>query len=788
MRELTTSEGNDRLSEGSASGRATSDARDRFEKEADRAADLMTERRSPRFDFSRLSLMANSADLSSPASNEKQPEEANEPEETMPEDTDEAMLKSAGNSEPGTLNGDATSVLRSPGRPLDSVTRRLMESHFARDFGRVRIHTDDSAIEGARSLNAHAFTLGEHMGFASNEYQPHTTRGQHLIAHELAHTIQQKDHHNHSPQCAEFGTYVSTKGDQSYLDAGASYYKEWGFPNVKRVSSVKDVLDDLDRARGTIDRFRIVSHGRSEGIELGGVPGLSTLPTEGWDRKDWFTKKGAEFSTEERFRKHFTESSYQTLVSEAFFQRIIGDLRKDKTMLPILTRLGADQNTPSGDSPLGIVLRALVDRLYLGKVQLDTGGAPTFTNRGVLDQFINGRISTFRPIAVHAVVAAQQPDVEKAIGEFSGTLSASFDATGLHFNDVTADEAKTLADTYLEPGASSAKLSTDIATTLGEAKEGGGSFLKKLQSVKGKIGAGTHIEVRGCSVGEDTGTLDQFREFFGEAGKLPSISAPDLFQYFFQLNFSTFTQNPTDVAGLESAFTTSDTGVERTFEDRRRLQAGEMMRVVNEPSLDAMATKYGLKVADLERWNPQILDATKLSPGDEVWLAMRPSAPAGKHKTLKAFCKDYLGDEKAEADVRAENAQINADALVDTDVIKIPASRQAAKIAAPKPKVADFVASIRAGDSLTAINSQNKPVTYLDDPKRASSLATWLAKQQFDPKGRTAAQLSALYAGGSFSAQAAKTYINFLSRSYPNIVDPIFPDDQRYSKHIIKRP
>jgi hypothetical protein len=66
-----------------------------------------------------------------------------------------------------------------------------------------------------------------------------------------------------------------------------------------------------------------------------------------------------------------------------------------------------------------------------------------------------------------------------------------------------------------------------------------------------------------------------------------------------------------------------------------------MMRVINEPSLDALADKVQLQnQADLVRWNPQILDAKKIAPGDEVWLVMRPEVPAGKYKTLKRFCKE----------------------------------------------------------------------------------------------------------------------------------------------------
>ena len=505
--------------------------------------------------------------------------------------------------------------------------------------------------------------------------------------------------------------------------------------------------------------------------------------------KDWFTKKGTEFSTEARFRKHYTDAKSAGFVGESFFSRIISDLRKNATMSPILKRLGADKDTPAIDTPSGIVMRALVDKFYLGKVKLDTGGTPVFKNRAVLDKFVNLRISTFKPVAVLAVATAQQTDLEKAFSDFEVALPQSFDDAGLNFNALTAEEAKTFADSYLDPDSTTPILHKDITTSLTEGAEGGGPFLKKLRSVKGKIGSATHIEIRGCNVGEDTQTLDSFREYFGSTGNLPSISAPDLYQYFFQLNYSTYTQDPRDVAKLEGAFNTPDTGVSKAFEDQKRLKAGEMMRVVNEPSLAALATKYGFTLAELIRWNPQIKDPTKVKSGDEVWRVMRTEAPAGKHKTLKAFCKDYIGDEKALDDVKAANTHItDPEALYEGDLIKIPKTRQAAKVAAPSATVADFTTAVRAGEVVTGINASNRPETHFDDSKRRTALAAWLEKQQFDPKGRTAAQLQALYAGSNFEAQAAKTHINFLSNTYPSIEDPIFPEDQRYAKHIIKRP
>jgi hypothetical protein len=77
------------------------------------------------------------------------------------------------------------------GRSLESGVRSQMESVFGVDFSHVRIHTDATAAELSESLNARAFTVGHDVAFASGEYQPGTLIGDALIAHELAHTVQQ---------------------------------------------------------------------------------------------------------------------------------------------------------------------------------------------------------------------------------------------------------------------------------------------------------------------------------------------------------------------------------------------------------------------------------------------------------------------------------------------------------------------------------------------------------------------------------------------------------------------
>lgn len=82
-------------------------------------------------------------------------------------------------------------VLRSPGEPLDGSSRSFMESRFGQDLSQVRVHTDSKAADSARAVNASAYTVGAHIAFASRQYAPASPTGRRLIAHELAHTIQQ---------------------------------------------------------------------------------------------------------------------------------------------------------------------------------------------------------------------------------------------------------------------------------------------------------------------------------------------------------------------------------------------------------------------------------------------------------------------------------------------------------------------------------------------------------------------------------------------------------------------
>lgn len=77
------------------------------------------------------------------------------------------------------------------GRPLPTGLRSFFEPRFGQSFENVRIHTDGPANAASEKLNARAFTYGRDIAFASSEYKPETAEGRRLMAHELAHTVQQ---------------------------------------------------------------------------------------------------------------------------------------------------------------------------------------------------------------------------------------------------------------------------------------------------------------------------------------------------------------------------------------------------------------------------------------------------------------------------------------------------------------------------------------------------------------------------------------------------------------------
>lgn len=101
----------------------------------------------------------------------------------QPENPAAALQRAAGNA--------AVNELLAGGRPLAPPLRDQLEQRFGADFAAVRVHDTPVAAEAARALSAKAFTIGQHIAFSPGQFAPDTQDGKRLLAHELAHVVQQ---------------------------------------------------------------------------------------------------------------------------------------------------------------------------------------------------------------------------------------------------------------------------------------------------------------------------------------------------------------------------------------------------------------------------------------------------------------------------------------------------------------------------------------------------------------------------------------------------------------------
>lgn len=119
------------------------------------------------------------------------------PEVTLTAETaeeDEQMIQRSADGELHTSVDIAQRLNHSKGggAPLPDGIKLDLEGKMGAEFGDVRIHTDAPAVQLSRDLEAHAFTHGSDIYFNAGKYAPDSVEGKHLLVHELAHTLQQR--------------------------------------------------------------------------------------------------------------------------------------------------------------------------------------------------------------------------------------------------------------------------------------------------------------------------------------------------------------------------------------------------------------------------------------------------------------------------------------------------------------------------------------------------------------------------------------------------------------------
>jgi hypothetical protein len=177
-----------------------------------------------------------------PGENAQQALEPHRAEEQILRATDETIHKAqspTGVDGSPSVQNDVQSAIRGQmtgGEPLGADVRGFMEPRFNADFQGVRVHRDTEASHLSDRLSARAFTYKNHIFFSRNQYQPDSSDGKQLLAHELTHTIQQGQSIQRTPE-------VSTSG---------------ATPSVQRLG-VQDALDKFADWANAIPGFRLLT-------------------------------------------------------------------------------------------------------------------------------------------------------------------------------------------------------------------------------------------------------------------------------------------------------------------------------------------------------------------------------------------------------------------------------------------------------------------------------------------------------------------------------------------------
>jgi hypothetical protein len=254
-----------------------------------------------------------------------------------PKKKDDLMLMRAASAEasPASAPPVVHDVLSQTGQPLDPPTRAFMESRFGHDFSRVRVHTDAKAAESARAVEASAYTVGEQISFDAGRYSPHSAEGRRLLAHELAHVVQQaggessglqrQDKKPTEPAGQERIDVAIVFGSEDDAMTEARSYA----PTALRVTSGEDAKKKLEALGKPIGKVYVVSHSNRSGevqvVDRAGITTYKKLEDISADMKGMAADKapteidfrgcklGEAPEQVEKFRKNIGAKSAQAL-------------------------------------------------------------------------------------------------------------------------------------------------------------------------------------------------------------------------------------------------------------------------------------------------------------------------------------------------------------------------------------------------------------------------------------------------------------------------------------------
>jgi peptidoglycan hydrolase-like protein with peptidoglycan-binding domain len=181
------------------------------------------------------------------------------------------------------------------GRRLPAQTRNQMENSFGADFSKVSIHTDNTAVQMNEQLHAHAFTHGSDIYFNKGKYNPASTSGKELLAHELTHVVQQNSEVKRKriqrkivfgsgyagfPSVpAEVAKAKAGKWNPTTVDFSTNAGRSGGGDGAKDLPELIGIVGK--QGKGSIKQLGIIGHSNAKAMGLSGDVHTQGVPLRG---------------------------------------------------------------------------------------------------------------------------------------------------------------------------------------------------------------------------------------------------------------------------------------------------------------------------------------------------------------------------------------------------------------------------------------------------------------------------------------------------------------------------
>lgn len=427
-------------------------------------------------------------------------------------------------------------------RPLEMRLRSRLEGRFNRSLAGLRIEAGERGREVAEGHRALAVSHDDTIYFGDGAYAPGTRRGDHILRHETAHYLQRQGPGRsggstwnapaleaeaevaatqasgpipvagNAPvgQPLFMKTYVSTVGGNPYLENAVKFYKLWEGETAERIGSYQDIVKKLSGEKKPLPEFRIVSHGNGLNLFLPLLAGA----------KEYAGEPALGLQTREALATQLGSTAVGIHLSGDMTDDIFKWLQAKEPGKSLLVRLGI------GASPTGSLrewMRWAVDEHFADIVKEDkqVQGGPKQTT------------------------AAERKTLQKEIVKFQNAIRTAAEgavpktAAKDDLDKLRAEVIRQLRDRKWSWTAPAGSLKETLKrmqigdVTALRRETGGGDYLTALTAVKGWVNGQTYIEIRGCKIGSNDAYLQGIQKFFGSApDRLPSISAPKLYQFF----------------------------------------------------------------------------------------------------------------------------------------------------------------------------------------------------------------------------------------------------------------